>query len=259
MTAARKKSRRAVSRKPARTPAGSRRAAVARKAPRRSLTPPRRRAARRETPAELAERTREIVARLESVYPDAKCALHHENAFQLLVATILSAQCTDARVNMVTPELFARYPDARAFAEAEPEELERRIQSTGFFRNKTRNIIGCCQALVMHHGGEVPADMSALVALPGVGRKTANVVLGNVFGIPGIVVDTHVSRLSQLLRLTSEQDPNKIEIDLMGVVPRVKWTQLAHLLIEHGRRVCIARRPQCGACVLSDLCPSSRA
>jgi len=217
-----------------------------------------RRAGGRESAEERRARTAEILARLESIYPNARCALDHENALQLLIATILSAQCTDARVNMVTPDLFRRYPDARAFAEAEPAELEKRIQSTGFFRNKTRSIIGCCQALVVRHGGEVPADLDLLVELPGVGRKTANVVLGNAFDIPGVVVDTHVTRLSQLLGLTREKDPNKIEIDLMQLVPRAQWTELAHLMIEHGRRVCIARRPRCDECVLSDLCPSSR-
>jgi endonuclease III len=212
----------------------------------------------RESKENRRARTGEIIARLEAAYPDAQCALHHDNPFQLLVATILSAQCTDARVNMVTPGLFARFPDARAFAEADLEELEGLIKSTGFFHNKARNLIGCSQALVMRHGGEVPRDLDALVALPGVGRKTANVVLGNAFDIPGLVVDTHVTRLSQLLRLTSEDDPNKIESDLMEIVPQEKWTLLAHLFIEHGRRICIARRPQCGACVLSNLCPSSR-
>jgi endonuclease-3 len=195
---------------------------------------------------------------LEEEYPEAACALRHSNPLQLLVATILSAQCTDVRVNMVTPGLFARFPDARAFAEADPLELEELIKSTGFFHNKARNIIGCCQALVLRHGGQVPADMEALVALPGVGRKTANVVLGNAFGIPGVVVDTHVSRLSQRLGLTSQEDPNKIELDLMALVPRDKWTLVGHLLIEHGRRVCNARSPRCGACVLGDICPSSR-
>lgn len=206
-----------------------------------------------------APRSREIVARLERVYPQAHCALLHRNPLQLLIATILSAQCTDVRVNMVTPALFARFPDAEALAEAHILELEELIRSTGFFHNKAKNIAGCCQELMARHGGKVPADLEALVQLPGVGRKTANVVLGNAFGVPGVVVDTHVGRLSQRLDLTSNQDPNKIERDLMEVVPREKWTLLAHLLIEHGRRVCKARSPQCGTCVLSDLCPSSLA
>lgn len=213
---------------------------------------------RRETRDELRSRTAEIVSRLDAAYPGATCALRHANPLQLLVATILSAQCTDARVNLVTPGLFARYPDACAFAEADLDELEERIRSTGFYHNKAKNLIACCQQLLVRHGGEVPADMESLTALSGVGRKTANVVLGNAFGIPGVVVDTHVSRLSRRLSLTSHEDPNKIETDLMEVVPRAKWTQLAHLLIEHGRRVCDARRPDCARCVLGDLCPSSR-
>jgi endonuclease-3 len=212
----------------------------------------------KESATDRIARTREIVARLEAAYPDAHCALLHHDPLQLLIATILSAQCTDARVNIVTPGLFARYPDARAFAEADPLELEEMIRSTGFFHNKARNILGCAQALMMRYGGQVPADLVSLVELPGVGRKTANVVLGNAFDIPGVVVDTHVTRLTQLLRLTSNQDPNKIELDLMELVPREKWTLLAHLLIEHGRRVCKARSPQCAACVLNDICPSSR-
>jgi endonuclease-3 len=214
-------------------------------------------AARRKPTTDHAPRTAAIIARLEAAYPDARCALRHANPLQLLIATILSAQCTDARVNMVTPALFARYPTAAAFADADLRELEAMIRSTGFYHNKAKSILGCCQALVLRHGGKVPADLDALVALPGVGRKTANVVLGNAFGIPGVVVDTHVTRLSQRLDLTSQDDPNKIERDLMGIVPRDKWTLWAHLLIEHGRRVCKARAPQCGACVLADLCPSA--
>jgi endonuclease-3 len=205
----------------------------------------------------LHERAREIVARLERAYPNAHCSLTHADPFQLLVATILSAQCTDARVNMVTPELFRRWPDARALAGADLEALEDVIRSTGFFHNKAKNILACSRMLMMEHGGRVPADLDALVALPGIGRKTANVVLGNAFGIPGVVVDTHVGRLSQRLGLTSHQDPNKIEVDLMQVVPRDKWTLLAHLLIEHGRNICKARLPLCAACTLNDLCPSS--
>jgi endonuclease-3 len=218
-----------------------------------------RRATRHGGPADRGPRAREIVARLERAYPEAHCALLHGNPLQLLIATILSAQCTDARVNMVTPALFERFPDAEAFSEAHILEVEELIRSTGFYHNKAKNIVGCCQELMMRHGGKVPADLDALVQLPGVGRKTANVVLGNAFGIPGVVVDTHVGRLSQRLDLTSHEDPNKIELDLMETVPREKWTLLAHLLIEHGRRVCKARSPQCGACVLSDLCPSSLA
>jgi endonuclease III len=233
--------------KPTRVSAGRKRAAAAKPATR----PPRRKAP---GPLEVATLT---VQRLCAAYPDAHCALRHANPLELLVATILSAQCTDVRVNMVTPALFRRYPDTRAFAEAELAELEELIRSTGFFHNKARNIIGCCQALLMRHGGQVPADLDLLVQLPGVGRKTANVVLGDAFGIPGVVVDTHVTRLSQRLRLTSQEDPNKIELDLMALVPQEKWTLLGHLLIEHGRRVCNARAPQCAACVLNDICPAS--
>jgi endonuclease-3 len=212
---------------------------------------------RREESTALIARAAIIVERLEREYPEAHCSLTHANPFQLVIATILSAQCTDARVNLVTPALFARFPDAAAFAAADLEEVETLIRSTGFYHNKSKNIIACAQALIARHGGEVPADLDALVALPGVGRKTANVVLGNAFDIPGVVVDTHVGRLTQRLRLTSHEDPNKIEQDLMQVIPRAKWTLLAHLLIEHGRQVCQARTPHCADCVLRDVCPSS--
>jgi endonuclease III len=214
---------------------------------------------RRETPAARRARTRRIIARLKQAYPHATCALHHASALELLVATILSAQSTDARVNMVTPALFAKYRTARDFAAADPAVLEREIHSTGFFRNKTKAIIGMAQALVEGHGGEVPDTMEQLVALPGVGRKTANVVLGTWFGKnEGIVVDTHVQRLSTLLGLTRETDPVKIERDLMALVPRDEWTWWSHTLILHGRQVCIARRPKCEVCVVNRLCPSSR-
>jgi endonuclease III len=200
-----------------------------------------------------------ILERLERAYPEAKCALDHRNAFELLVATILSAQTTDVRVNMVTPALFARYPDAAALARARQTDVEKIIQSTGFFRNKARSIIGMAQALVADHNGRVPSAMDQLVSLPGVGRKTANVVLGNAFGVnEGVVVDTHVARLSKLLGLTRHGDPAKIERALMQLFPRDDWALLSHLLIFHGRRVCIARRPKCGECVLADLCPSAR-
>ena len=196
--------------------------------------------------------------RLLALYPDAHCALDFTNAFQLLCATILSAQCTDKRVNLVTPALFARYPDAAALAAAKPEELEELIRSTGFFRSKAKSLIGMAEALVERHGGEVPADMEALTALPGVGRKTANVILGNAFGRnDGIVVDTHVTRLSNRLALTSESDAVKIEQALVPLFPQERWTMLSHLLIEHGRQVCDARKPRCGDCVLSDVCPSA--
>ena len=216
-------------------------------------------AKRRETPAETRARTRKIVARLEQAYPGAKCALRHENPLELLVATILSAQCTDARVNMVTPALFAKYKTARDYAAANPATFEQEIRSTGFFRNKTRSILGMAQALVERHGGNVPATMEDLTALPGVGRKTANVVLGNAYGKnEGIVVDTHVQRIAGLLKLTRQQTPEKIERDLMDLVPRDKWTLFSHLLILHGRAVCVARRPKCETCVVNRWCPSSK-
>ena len=213
----------------------------------------------RETEAARRARVRKIIARLEQAYPDATCALRHNSALELLVATILSAQSTDARVNMVTPTLFAKYKTARDFAGADPRVLEQEIHSTGFFRNKTRSIVGMAEALVERHGGAVPDTMDQLVELPGVGRKTANVVLGTWFGKnEGIVVDTHVQRIATLLGLTKEKDPVKIERDLMALVPREKWTWFSNALIQHGRRVCIARRPKCEICVVNRLCPSSR-
>lgn len=209
--------------------------------------------------AKAKDRIGEIIKRLKKAYPDARCALDHQTPLQLLVATILSAQCTDVRVNMVTPGLFKKYQNAKAFANARPEEFEDEIRSTGFFRNKTKSILGMANALVEHHGGEVPSTMDELTPLPGVGRKTANVVLGNAFGKnEGVVVDTHVGRISQLLGLTKQTDAVKIENDLIALVPRKEWTLFSHLLIHHGRAVCIARRPRCEECVLSDLCPSSR-
>ena len=198
-------------------------------------------------------------ARLEKAYPDAKCALHHRDAYELLVATILSAQCTDVRVNLTTPALFQRYPDAPALAGADRGALETMIKSTGFFRNKAKSLAGMAAAVVKDHGGLVPHTMEELTALPGVGRKTANVVLGNVFGInEGVVVDTRVARLAKLMGLTKETDPVKIERDLMALFPRDDWTLLSHLLIEHGRKICIANRPKCGECVVADRCPSAR-
>jgi endonuclease-3 len=212
----------------------------------------------RESKNARAERARTILRRLAREYPGARCALEHADAYQLLVATILSAQCTDARVNLVTPALFARYPSPEALARADRAEVEEIIRSTGFFRNKTRSLIGMAQALVADHGGEVPRTMEQLRGLPGVGRKTANVVLGNAYGInEGVTVDTHVTRLSRLLGLTRNDDPVKIEQDLMGLFPRQDWALSSHLLIFHGRRVCIARRPRCPQCVLAELCPSA--
>jgi endonuclease-3 len=196
--------------------------------------------------------------RLIDAYPHAHCALHYRNAYELLVATILSAQSTDVRVNMVTPALFARYPTARDLANADQEELEKIIRSTGFFRSKAKNLIGMARALVERHGGEVPRSMEELTALPGVGRKTANVVLGNAFGRnDGVVVDTHVARVAYRLGLVTSDDPVKIERALMKLFPREQWTMLSHLLIEHGRRICDARKPRCAECFLSDICPSS--
>jgi len=194
-----------------------------------------------------------------AAYPDASCALDYRNPFELLCATILSAQCTDARVNLVTPILFARYPTPEALARAKPAEVEAIVRPTGFFRNKTRSLIGMAQALVADFGGVVPQSMEELRKLPGVGRKTANVILGNAYGInDGITVDTHVTRLSRRLGLTRHDDAVKIEFDLMPLFPRDHWGLISHLLIFHGRQVCIARRPRCESCVLSDLCPSSR-
>jgi endonuclease III len=209
--------------------------------------------------AELKAHAAEIYDRLAKAHPDAHCELDFTTPLELLSATILSAQCTDKRVNMVTPTLFARYPNAAALASANPAELEEMIKSTGFFRNKTKSLLGMSSAVVEKHGGEVPATMDELVALPGVGRKTANVILGNAFGkAEGIVVDTHVTRLSERLGLTKEVDPVKIEAALIALYPRERWTMLAHLLIFHGRRICEARTPKCGECVLNDICPSAR-
>ena len=201
----------------------------------------------------------EVFARLKRAHPDAHCELDHETPLQLLMATILSAQCTDKRVNMVTPSLFKRFPTAQALADAQQEELEEIIKSTGFFRNKSKSLIGLGKALVERHGGAVPDSMESLVKLPGVGRKTANVILGNAFRKnEGVVVDTHVGRLSLRLGLTRETDPVKVERELMPLIPREDWTMLAHVLVFHGRRICYARTPKCEICVLSEICPSSR-
>lgn len=212
--------------------------------------------ARRPAAAPAARRAPLILARLKQAYPDAACALHHQDAYQLLVATILSAQCTDARVNLVTPSLFRKYPGPAALARARQGDVETIIKSTGFFRNKARNLIAMAQAVVADHAGRIPRSMAELHALPGVGRKTANVVLGNAFGInEGVTVDTHVTRLAGLLRLTRHTDALKIEQDLMKLVPQEDWTLVSHLLILHGRAVCVARRPRCETCILADLCP----
>jgi endonuclease-3 len=204
------------------------------------------------------ERALAVLKLLKRAYPGAHCALDHRNAFELLAATILSAQCTDVRVNLVTPALFRRYPTPSALAGAKQAEVEEIIRSTGFFRNKAKNLIAMAQALVVEHRGEVPDTMEALHHLPGVGRKTANVVLGNWFKIEaGVTVDTHVTRLARLLKLTRQTDAVKIERDLMALIPQKDWTLISHLLITHGRAVCIANRPRCGECVLSEICPSS--
>jgi endonuclease-3 len=203
----------------------------------------------------LRRRAGRIVRLLARLYPDAHCALHYRNPLQLLIATILSAQCTDVRVNLVTPALFVRYPDARSFATAEPRELETLIQSTGFFRNKARSIIACCKEIVEKHGGRVPGTMEELVCLPGIGRKTANVILGNAFDTPGITVDTHVGRLSRRMGLTDETDPTKVEQDLMALLPKREWTMFSHRMIFHGRQVCHARKPNCAGCTLAKVCP----
>jgi len=209
--------------------------------------------------AERKAKAAEYYRRLSATYPDAHCALDHEDAYQLLVATILSAQCTDKRVNMVTPGLFKRFPNATALAAADTEELENAIKSTGFFRSKSKSLLGMARALVDHHGGTVPSTMEELTKLPGVGRKTANVILGNAFNKNlGIVVDTHVARLSHRLGLTREEDPVKIEQDLMPLFPSEQWTMVSHLLIDHGRQICDARKPKCEICPLNDICPSSR-
>jgi endonuclease-3 len=204
------------------------------------------------------ERAVEILRILRVAYPGVRCELDHDGPFQLLVATILSAQCTDVRVNLVTPALFRRFPDARSMASAPLPDLEDLVRTTGFFRNKAKNIRAAAAALVEKHSGEVPRDLDALTVLPGVGRKTANVVLGNAYGIAsGIVVDTHVTRLSRRLGLTANADPVKIECDLCKLVPREDWTIWSHLLIWHGRRRCSARKPDCAGCELAAICPSA--
>ena len=213
----------------------------------------------RESKRAKTARAADAFGLLSEEYPEAHCELDFVDPFQLGVATILSAQTTDVRVNMVTPELFKRYATAEALANAAPQDVEQIVKSTGFFRNKTKNIIGFARGLMVDHGGDVPKTMAALAALPGVGRKTANVILGNAFGIDeGVVVDTHVKRLSTLLRFTKEKTPEKVERDLISLFPRERWTLLSHLLIWHGRRVCDAKQPRCEACTLSGLCPSSR-
>jgi endonuclease-3 len=209
-------------------------------------------AARRRTQSQAAK----VVAALRKLYPDAKCSLDFNNPLELLVATILSAQCTDERVNVVTRDLFKKYHSAADYAAAPPAQLERDIQSTGFYRNKAKNIQGCCRILAEEHGGRLPDGLDVLVELPGIGRKTANVVLGTAFGIAsGVVVDTHVGRLSRRLGLTSHKDPVKIEQDLIAEIPKEEWIAFGHRMIQHGRRICGARKPKCDECPMESFCP----
>jgi endonuclease-3 len=210
-----------------------------------------------ETLPDKRVRAGEILSLLEEEYPEAKCHLDFDGPFQLLIGCILSAQCTDKRVNEVTPGLFKKYPTPHEFARADQLELEKEIHSCGFFRAKTKSILNCSKALVEEHNGEVPRTMDELVELAGVGRKTANVVLGNYFGIPGIIVDTHIKRLSTRLNLTTNSDPTKIEYDLNELIPQKKWTIFSNSLGDHGRTVCHARKPMCGDCMISNLCPSA--
>lgn len=209
-----------------------------------------------ETPIALKRRARRLSETLTALHPDAHCELNHRNAYELIVATILSAQCTDARVNLVTPGLFAVYPTVRDLAQARQGDVQKLIRSTGFYRNKAANVIGMAEAVVARFEGEIPERLEDLVTLPGVGRKTANVVRGNAFGYPGLTVDTHFSRLTQRMYLTESKDPVKIETDLAALIPSADWTMFSHRLIFHGRRVCHARRAACGACPLAADCPS---
>lgn len=204
------------------------------------------------------QRITKITGILRRTYPDVKTALRHKNPVQLLVATILSAQCTDEQVNRVTPTLFKKLPTAKDFAEVSLSDLEGMIRSTGFYRNKAKSIKACCTALVERHGGKVPDNIEDLVKLPGIGRKTANVILGSAFGIPGIVIDTHVKRVSQRIGLTKESDPVKVEFDLMGLIPKKDWIAFSHQMIWHGRALCQARKPKCPECPLLDLCDYGR-
>ena len=213
------------------------------------------RIARPKTAAERQARVKRILAGLDEMYPAVTCALHHSNAWELLVATILSAQCTDKRVNEVTPGLFRKYPSIRDFAAASQEEMAEDIRSTGFFNNKAKSVIGAARKILADFGGEVPREMEALLSVPGAARKTANVVLGTAFGLAyGVVVDTHVQRISQRLDLTKETEPVKIEQDLMKIIPKEKWILFSHQIIHHGRALCVARNPKCAECKLNPLC-----
>lgn len=211
-----------------------------------------------ESQASKKARARKIISRLKRAYPDSACSLRHTNAYQLMVSTILSAQCTDERVNMVTPALFKRFPTPQKMAGAKQEELEELVRTTGFFRNKAKSIKNNAIALLDKHGGEIPKTLDELTSLPGVGRKTGSVVLGAGFGLAeGVVVDTHVVRIAQLLKLTAHKTPEKIERDLIAILSQKDWIIWTHLIIDHGRAICIARRPRCGDCVLNRLCPSA--
>lgn len=237
----------------------SKKKSSAKKKPARAKAKPAKAAAKTRKPTRAAgtnpQRVAAILAKLDEAYPNATCELNHKNAFELLIATILSAQCTDVRVNQVTETLFKKYPDAKAFTYATPSELEQEIRPTGFFRNKTKSVMGASKAIIERFGGEVPRTMEEILTLPGVARKTANVVLGTAYGIPsGIVVDTHVQRIANRLDLTRNEDPKKIEQDLMKVIPKEKWIQFSHQIIWHGRRVCQARKPKCAQCNLESLC-----
>jgi endonuclease-3 len=218
----------------------------------RKSTSPKAKSTKTQAPKQRVRKIREGLAKL---YPHAHCALHYANPLELMIATILSAQCTDERVNKVTPALFKRYATAKAYAESDQAELESMIRSSGFFRNKATNIRANCKALVEKHGGQVPRTMEELVPLPGVGRKTANVILGNAFGIPGIPVDTHVGRLSRRMGLTENEDPVKVEADLMELIPKDEWTMFGHQMIFHGRQICQSRKPKCDECILKKVCP----
>lgn len=203
---------------------------------------------------ELKSRAREISSILFKVYPEATCSLDYKEPLQLLIATMLAAQCTDERVNIVTKDLFRKYTSVHDYANANPEELEQDIRSTGFYRNKAKNIIGCCQKLIRDFKGKVPDNMEDLLSLPGVGRKTANVVLGNIYGVPGVIVDTHCKRLSNRMGLTDKEDPEKIESDLMEVLPREEWTAFSNSLVYHGRAICNAKKPKCDKCPVAHYC-----
>lgn len=211
----------------------------------------------KESTEKKRQRALEVIKVFNKVYGNADCTLDYTSALQLLIATQLAAQCTDARVNLVTPALFERYKTVSDFAAANPDELSEYIHSTGFFRNKTKNIIACCQKLIADFGGEVPQTMEELITLPGVGRKTANLVLGDIFGIPGIVVDTHATRLSNRMGFTTSKDPYKIEMDLLKIIPPENQSEFCHQLVFHGREICSARNPRCGVCPIAHLCPQN--